>query len=53
MYRKEGCTMAWEEKRGAEDREPEQERDPGRNKGPFSPDGEYDSLEAWADEEER
>ena len=34
-------------------RGPEQERDPGRNTGPFTSDGEYDSLEAWADEEER
>ena len=45
--------MAWEEKRGKEERGPEQERDPGRNTGPFTPDGDYDSLEAWADEEER
>ena len=45
--------MAWEEKRGKEERALEQERDPGRNTGPFTPDGEYDSLEAWADEEER
>ena len=42
--------MAWEEKRGKEERGPEQERDPGRNTGPFTSDGEYDSLEAWADE---
>lgn len=45
--------MAWEEKRGKEERGPEQERDQGRNTGPFTPDGEYDSLEAWADEDER
>ncbi len=45
--------MAWEEKRGAENREPDQQSDPGREAAPFTPDGEYDSLEAWADEEER
>lgn len=45
--------MAWEKKRGEEERGPEQDRDPGREPAPFTPDGEYDSLEAWADEEER
>ncbi len=45
--------MAWEEKRERDEREPERDRDPGRETVPFTPDGEYDSLEAWADEDER
>lgn len=45
--------MAWEKKHGDEIQDPEQERDPGREAGPFTPDGEYDSLEAWSDEEDR
>ena len=45
--------MAWENKRAGDGREPEREKGPGREPGPFTPEGEYDSLEAWADEEER
>lgn len=31
----------------------EREKRPGTDTGPFTPDGEYDSLDAWADEDER
>lgn len=43
--------MAWQDKRG--ENPEERESGPGAETGPFTPDGEYDSLETWADEEER
>lgn len=43
--------MAWEDKRGENPQE--REKRPGTDTGPFTPDGEYDSLDAWADEDER
>lgn len=43
--------MAWEDKCGENPQE--REKRPGTDTGPFTPDGEYDSLDAWADEDER
>ena len=40
-----------EDKRGENPQE--REKRPGTDTGPFTPDGEYDSLDAWADEDER
>ncbi|GEM_PF-1002459 len=45
--------MAKDDKRVDPRQRPERERGGERESGPFTKDGEYDSLEAWADEDER